>query len=290
MADRQLRLFGRAKPLLERLGPEFFRSVPKRPGVYVMSRRCGEILYVGQSGNLRTRLGSYKNAHPDHLARRILRLIHSTDSITWEECCTRGLARVRENELIRLHRPKFNRMNVYPRGYGFIGVKADAERLTILRTRAEDESLALHGAFKGAAVQGYASLLRLLWSVLWQPASPFDFPRLLLASKPPSEFTFEFSGAFGPIGGSEIVSRIHEYLAGESCELIQLLGQSIRVEALGLFQRNLIESDLEVLTGFFESGPRRNHRLRREHGLGQCVIGQEELDDLIALGCIPHAI
>ena len=88
MAERQLRLFAHPKPLLDRLGRDFFRAVPKRPGVYVMTGTSGQILYIGQSGNLRARLGTYKNAHPDHLSRRTLRLIHSVSSITWEECAT----------------------------------------------------------------------------------------------------------------------------------------------------------------------------------------------------------
>src|SRR5436305_1880225 len=108
MTERQLRLFPHSKPLLNRFGSEFFLAAPKSPGVYVMTSSTGEILYVGQSKNLRARLGTYRNANPEHLPRRIVRLVHLVASITWEKCENAPLARVRENELLRLHRPRFN--------------------------------------------------------------------------------------------------------------------------------------------------------------------------------------
>src|ERR1044071_2838794 len=112
------------------MGADFFRDAPGGPGVYVMTGQAGEILYVGQSGNLHTRLNCYKNGNPDSLPRRIVWLVNLCGSIRWEEGASRELARVRENELLRLHRPKFNRVNTYPQAYGFIGVIARDEELT----------------------------------------------------------------------------------------------------------------------------------------------------------------
>src|SRR5512132_1710482 len=109
MAERQLHLFPAPKPLAERLGEDFFRAVPARPGVYLMAGKDDRILYVGQSQNLRVRLASYKLARPDRAPRKLIRLIHSVRSITWETCPTARAARVRENELLRLLRPRFNR-------------------------------------------------------------------------------------------------------------------------------------------------------------------------------------
>ena len=118
---RQLRLFAHPKPLLDRLGSDFFRAVPATPGVYLMKNETGRVLYVGQSGNLRRRLGSYKNAHPDHLPRKIIRLVHAAHTIAWEECETAGQARQREIELLLLHQPKFNSASPRPRAYCYLG-------------------------------------------------------------------------------------------------------------------------------------------------------------------------
>ena len=64
MPDLQLQLFDEPKPLLDRFGDGLFRAAPRRPGVYVMTGADGRVLYIGQSGNLRQRLASYKNARP----------------------------------------------------------------------------------------------------------------------------------------------------------------------------------------------------------------------------------
>lgn len=112
MLPRQLRLFKHPKPLLERFGVEFFRSLPARPGVYIMSGETGRVLYVGQSKNLRLRMGAYRNANPAHLSRKVIRLVHAVRKIDWEECASPALACVRENELLRAHRPKFNSVAV----------------------------------------------------------------------------------------------------------------------------------------------------------------------------------
>src|SRR3954464_5704812 len=107
MTEQQLHLFAAPRPLLERLGADFFSSVPSEPGVYVMTGADQRVLYIGQSGNLRARLGSYKNAKPDRAPRKVIRLIHQVRAITWEKCETPQAARLRENELLRLHRPRF---------------------------------------------------------------------------------------------------------------------------------------------------------------------------------------
>ena len=306
MADRQLRLFAHAKPLLERMGADFFCAAPRRPGVYVMCGRAGEILYVGQSGNLRARLNCYKNANPDTLPRRIVRLIHSVASITWEECASARLARVRENELLRLHRPKFNRVNTYPQAYGFIGSIAGAQQLTLFRLReaslSQNEHRGLlrdsggqnfrtnvYGPFKGGALYGFASLLRLLWSALYQPQSPFDLPRQLLTPKPPSQFSIEFSYGGASSEALDWPSQLHAYLAGGSRALVQQLASVLQSERLALFHRNLIQADLDTLDWFYETGPARIQRLKREHGLDEGLIAKEELDDLIALSSTPRA-
>ncbi len=133
MSARQLRLFKHSQPLLERLGAEFFRSIPTRPGVYIMSGEMGRVLYVGQSKNLRHRLATYKNANPDHVPRKVIRLVHAVRKIDWEECATANFARLRENELLRAHRPKFNSMNTYPNGlrqqHGLEGLQIPQDRL-----------------------------------------------------------------------------------------------------------------------------------------------------------------
>ena len=53
MAVGQLWLFPPPKPLVERLGEEFFRTLPTGPGVYFMCGSTEGVLYVGKARNLR---------------------------------------------------------------------------------------------------------------------------------------------------------------------------------------------------------------------------------------------
>jgi len=108
MAAGQLWLFDPPKPLVERLGEEFFSRLPTGPGVYLM---CGEsegVLYVGKARNLRKRLGSYRVANPERLPRRIIRLLYKVRRIEWDECPTEEAASHREEQLICVLAPKFN--------------------------------------------------------------------------------------------------------------------------------------------------------------------------------------
>ncbi len=109
MSAGQLWLFPPPRPLIERLGADFFRALPPRPGVYLMCGPREGVLYVGRAKNLRQRLGSYRVANPERFPRRIIRLLHQVTRIEWDECATEAAARAREEALIVLLMPRFNR-------------------------------------------------------------------------------------------------------------------------------------------------------------------------------------
>jgi len=119
MATGQLWLFPPPKPLLERFGTEFFRALPAAPGVYLM---CGEregVLYVGKARNLRKRLLSYRVANPERMSRRIIRLLFQVRRIEWDVCPSEAAAAAREEGLICVLGPKFNRAGqAWPRTKG----------------------------------------------------------------------------------------------------------------------------------------------------------------------------
>ena len=109
MATGQLWLFPPPKPLVERLGEDFFRQLPPRPGVYLMCGAEAGVLYVSRAKNLRRRLSSYRVANPERLSRRIVRLLHRVTRIEFDECADEAAARAREEILICVLAPQFNR-------------------------------------------------------------------------------------------------------------------------------------------------------------------------------------
>jgi len=86
---------------------EFVRTeAPRAPGIYAMLGPKGHIIYVGKAKNLRSRLLSYFRVRSrDPKAGRILK---HTCELVWEENADEFAALLRELELIRRFRPRFN--------------------------------------------------------------------------------------------------------------------------------------------------------------------------------------
>lgn len=79
---------------------------PRTPGIYAMLDASDRIVYVGKSKRLRARLLSYfRDVRTDN---RVKRILARTESILWEELPSDFAALIRELELIRRFRPKFN--------------------------------------------------------------------------------------------------------------------------------------------------------------------------------------
>jgi excinuclease UvrABC nuclease subunit len=284
MPAQQLHLFDPARPLLDRLGAAFFKAVPPRPGVYIMSGAADQVLYIGQSGNLRRRLGSYRNARPDRAPRKVIRLVHSVRSLVWEECASPEGARLKEAQLLRIHRPKFNKQNTYPRAYLFISLRQTAGRLALSVDRDPRAGWRSHGAFKPGTTHAFGALLRLLWAARGQAVSPHDFPGPLLRARPPREFQLAATADGHKSAADELSKHLDRFLSGESDGLIGSLTAALPASPeVSAFQRGLFAADLETLAAFYLHGPRRNRELRLEHGLGDGIIPHEALDELLAV-------
>jgi excinuclease ABC subunit C len=79
---------------------------PRRPGVYGMLDAAGQLIYVGKARSLRTRLLSY--FRPNSRDAKAGRIVQQTRSLLWEFAPSEFAALLRELELIRRWRPRFN--------------------------------------------------------------------------------------------------------------------------------------------------------------------------------------
>jgi len=270
----QLRLFPPPKPLLERFGAAFFRRVPARPGVYLMSGDGDHLLYVGQSQNLRSRLSSYKSLPPERASRKLIRLVHEVRAITWEIVSCPEEARLRENELLRLHRPKFNVTNTRPEHYAFVGVQRLGEALCLRLTKSPEAEPGerLFGAFKaiGGVRAAFAALLRLVWTAGRQSLSPHEIPSTLVHGKPPERFAIPLV----PLRLDELVETLNQFLSGEESQVVDLLAAALPArDGVCPFLAKLWEQDVERLRDFYRFGPFRNRDLRRTLDVADDLIG-----------------
>jgi excinuclease UvrABC nuclease subunit len=247
---RQLHLLEPRKPLLERLGKEFFGAAPRKPGVYIMTGQSERVLYIGQSGNLRARLGSYKNARRDRAPRKIVRLVHLVESITYETCATAEAAILRESELLLLHRPKFNSMGVFPKKLKFIQVETSVAEMNLCFKTEKSKAGFCYGPFKGDVLASFGALCRTLWVAVKGSTTLEDFPARMLTQPPAKEVSLQFPDArFHTEGG---IAALNEFLSGKSDQLLASLTAALpSADLLSPFQRALHAQDIETLQEFY---------------------------------------
>jgi predicted GIY-YIG superfamily endonuclease len=172
----QQRFWPDPQPLVERLGRDFFRNLPERPGVYLM-RDAGEIvLYVGKAKNLRKRLGSYRVANPERMARRHLRLLRAVVQIELQECDDERAALARESELLRTLKPRFNRAGTWPGKARFLAWKSSDDAIELAITGSPQAGWNGCGPMGARALPLCALLARLLWLAMNQAGSVEQLP------------------------------------------------------------------------------------------------------------------
>jgi hypothetical protein len=166
MEPMQQRFWPDPRPLVERLGADFFRQLPKRPGVYLMYGAADVILYVGKAKSLWHRLGSYRVANPDRMQRRQLRLLQQVVRIELEECSDEAAALVREAELLRTLKPKFNRAGVWAGPPRFLVWRTGDQTVELAITNTPESGWQAFGPCGSSVVYFRAALVRLLWLAL----------------------------------------------------------------------------------------------------------------------------
>lgn len=266
MAAEQLKLFSVCNVLHERFGRAFFRTLPATAGVYLMYDARDALLYVGKAKNLRQRIGSYRYAQPE-CSKKTARLLGCVTDIRWQTCTSEEGALLEENRLLRELRPRFNRVNTWPKASRFVRITLQEQSVHL--SLASDQEGECYGAFKGASRECFAALLRLLST---NDRSYALLPRSLLSERGPSayEFSNERAQAWLPAlrsffhGIPDALSQHFASAPEESCP----------------FYRAFRESDVAAVSQFFRAGPERNRALRKYLRAGD-LIPPEALDDFI---------
>ncbi len=94
------------KGLHTKLSAESIKNLPEHPGVYYFHDEEGNILYIGKSVNIRSRVMSHMSNN-DH--KREMELRERTASVTYELTGSDLVASLLESDEIKKHKPVFNR-------------------------------------------------------------------------------------------------------------------------------------------------------------------------------------
>lgn len=150
-------------------------SLPLLPGVYLMSDRSGEIIYVGKAKALRNRVSQYfqeATAHTEK-TKAMVSQIHSFDVIVAE---SEFEALVLECSLIKRHKPRYNILLKDDKGYPYIRLSVgEAYPRFSLVGKVADDGAKYFGPFGGR--KSTQDLMDALRTALKLPDCSRQFPR-----------------------------------------------------------------------------------------------------------------
>ncbi|MBC6462214.1 DEDD exonuclease domain-containing protein [Actinomadura sp. HBU206391] len=145
----ELKTFAKAPTPEQRRKRHLADGLPSAPGVYVFEDARGEILYVGKSTDLRSRVRSYFTA--SETRRRVREMIGIAERVRPIICATGLEAEVRELRLIAMHKPRYNRRSRFPERAIWLKLTSEPfPRLSVVRECRDD--VAYLGPFSSARV------------------------------------------------------------------------------------------------------------------------------------------
>jgi len=120
-----------------------------RPGVYRWLSPDGEVVYVGKSKRVRSRLLSYFRCEPEEKGARIVR---AAAAIEWEYQPSEFAALLHELRMIKRFRPRYNvTLKRDARHYSFIKVtRGPAPKLLVVRGAGSEDGGTYFGPYMGA--------------------------------------------------------------------------------------------------------------------------------------------
>lgn len=209
----------------QRLREEVGRDAENRPGIYRFKGPRDEVIYVGKSVRVRSRLLSYFRAGIPSKQSELLRV---AAGIEWEYVANEFEALLREFRQIRSFRPRFNRRHRYERRFAWIRLTDEAAPRLVAARRPTARPGRYFGPFP--APSGLPSLLRSLAVSVGlrdcQRGTPLHFSdqiELFSGERTPGCLRADLGTCLGPCAGrcstSAYAARVEEttrFLNGET--------------------------------------------------------------------------
>ena len=213
--------------VLQRLR-EKANSLPQSPGVYLMKNDKGEILYVGKSKKLKSRVTTYftGTGHTTKTAR----LVSQIFDFDYIVCDTEIEALSLENVLIKKHTPKYNIKLKDAKSYPYIKVtREEYPRFYVTRDRG-DQKARYYGPYTGTA--GAYAALEVLMKIFRLPTCKRVFPRDIGKERPciyleMGRCSGVCTGKVSALAYRESVRAVESILAGKIKETVSTLTEQM---------------------------------------------------------------
>ncbi len=274
------------------------RDLPKSPGVYLMKRQNGEIIYIGKAKVLRNRVSQYFQENADHGAktRAMVAQVFDFDVILVK---SEFDALVLECHLIKQHMPKYNVLLKDDKGFPYIRLteKARYPRFSVIGARQKDGA-SYFGPYGG---RGEAkSIIDVLCKTLKLPVCSRVFPRDIGKARPCLHFHMGQCEGWCQIEDGEkryreTISQAVQLLEGRQNDLEQSLLSQMEeaAEALKFEQAAVLRDRYQAISqlrnrhqivsgvmadtdviGFYQEGEQAC--LVFSHFIGGTLLGQEK--------------
>ena len=245
-----------------------------RPGVYRMIGPGSQVLYVGKSIRVRTRLLSYFRADPGEKAAEILGF---TERLEWDAHPSEFAALLREFRQIRRLRPPFNVQHKKERAVCFIRITREPIARIVATTRPVDDGSEYFGPLLGAerarsAVRVLVDILQLRSCPSTTPMSLADQRELFATDPTPLCARAEFRRCLAPCAGgctergyARRLDVARSFLRGETDEPLDRLHRHLRtaVERWLFEYAAVVQERIELLESVRASLLRMDRALAR---------------------------
>lgn len=224
----------------KRFGPEYFRRVPARPGVFWMTDAKRNWLFVGKSKNIKERLQAFRyEKRPD--------LSHQIHNIQWEECPSVEASNELHEVLLRRYRPPFNKSHQSDFSYS-ISLKMNSHYLLMRNNPPHPEGFM---EFNLPFAQKVApSLMRSLWKLI-NPLPISDLPPPLTKTKAPEEIQIPMK-YWHDMGGLQ--RKLYDLLSATNIHCLNDFSENIKFlknQGTDPFLISWLEKDHQSLQDYF---------------------------------------
>ena len=216
---------------------EKVKTLPLKPGVYIMLDRSGKVIYVGKSKLLKNRVSQYFQDSQSHTQKTINMVseIHDFDYIVAE---SEFEALLLECSLIKRHMPKYNILLKDGKGFPFIRVDMDEPYPQFsMESRMKNDGARYFGTYGGR--QRTAKIIEALQDAFFLPDCGRVFPRDIGKGRPCLRYHMKKCNA--PCNGSideeqycEMVSQAVSTLEGKYEQVLKNIRDEMEQAAEGL--------------------------------------------------------
>lgn len=131
---------------------EKIRTLPPKPGVYIMLNEAKNIIYVGKAKNLKNRVTQYFQSGTSHTPK-VSSMVSNVADFEYIITDTEFEALVLECNLIKKHRPKYNVLLKDDKNYPYIKVTVNEDYPRILLARKiENDGARYFGPFLNSSI------------------------------------------------------------------------------------------------------------------------------------------